>query len=96
MSKVAFKTIVKKTVDKVSGAMKGHRVPKSQVKINQYIDSSQRKLTKIVMVLVFLAPPSTSSSLSFQYFFFFFTCYKGNNSVRRPVDSSLAYTWLGV
>ncbi|KAI9117291.1 hypothetical protein K1719_011457 [Acacia pycnantha] len=49
MSKVAFKTIVKKTVDKVSGAMKGHRVPKSQEKINQYIDSSQRKLTKLVM-----------------------------------------------
>ncbi|XP_054821235.1 uncharacterized protein LOC129320085 [Prosopis cineraria] len=49
MSKVAFKTIVKKTVDKVSGAMKGHRVPKSQAKINQYIDSSQRKLTKLVM-----------------------------------------------
>ncbi|ESW10363.1 hypothetical protein PHAVU_009G202700 [Phaseolus vulgaris] len=49
MSKVAFKTIVKKTVDKVSGAMKGHRVPKSQVKISQYIDSSQQKLTKLVM-----------------------------------------------
>ncbi|KAL3024825.1 hypothetical protein AAZX31_04G147000 [Glycine max] len=49
MSKVAFKTIVKKTVDKVSGAMKGHRVPKSQTKISQYIDSSQRKLTKLVM-----------------------------------------------
>ncbi|KAK7411325.1 hypothetical protein VNO78_02758 [Psophocarpus tetragonolobus] len=49
MSKVAFKTIVKKTVDKVSGAMKGHRVPKSQEKISQYIDSSQRKLTKLVM-----------------------------------------------
>lgn len=51
MSKVAFKTIVKKTVDKVSGAMKGHRMPKSQAKISQYIDSSQRKLTKLVMVI---------------------------------------------
>lgn len=51
MSKVAFKTIVKKTVDKVSGAMKGHRIPKSQAKISQYIDSSQRKLTKLVMVI---------------------------------------------
>ncbi|CAL0313236.1 unnamed protein product [Lupinus luteus] len=49
MSKVAFKTIVKKTVDKVSGAMKGHHVPNSQVKISQYIDSSQQKLTKLVM-----------------------------------------------
>lgn len=50
MSKEAFKTIVKKTVDKVAGAMKSHRIPKSQVKIDQYIDSSQRKLTKLVMV----------------------------------------------
>ncbi|KAJ9568070.1 hypothetical protein OSB04_004036 [Centaurea solstitialis] len=49
MSKEAFKTIVKKTVDKVSGAMKKHQLPKSQAKINQYIDSSQRKLTKLVM-----------------------------------------------
>ncbi|KAL8111136.1 uncharacterized protein LOC141671457 [Apium graveolens] len=49
MSKEAFKTIVKKTVDKVSGAMKSHQVPKSQTKIDHYIDSSQRKLTKLVM-----------------------------------------------
>lgn len=49
MSKEAFKTIVKKTVDKVSGAMKGHQMPKSQAKINHYIDSQQRKLTKLVM-----------------------------------------------
>ncbi|XVF49938.1 hypothetical protein PTKIN_Ptkin04bG0056600 [Pterospermum kingtungense] len=49
MSKEAFKTIVKKTVDKVSGAMKSHRMPKSRAKIDQYIESSQRKLTKLVM-----------------------------------------------
>ncbi|KAL3529662.1 hypothetical protein ACH5RR_008984 [Cinchona calisaya] len=49
MSKEAFKTIVKKTVDRVSGAMKSHQIPKSQSKINHYIDSSQRKLTKLVM-----------------------------------------------
>lgn len=49
MSKEAFKTIVKKTVDKVSGAMKSHQIPKSQAKIDQYIVSSQRKLTKLVM-----------------------------------------------
>lgn len=49
MSKEAFKTIVKKTVDKVSGAMKTHQIPKSQAKIDRYIDSSQRKLTKLVM-----------------------------------------------
>ncbi|KAH6799126.1 hypothetical protein C2S51_035610 [Perilla frutescens var. frutescens] len=49
MSKEAFKTIVKKTVDKVSGAMKSHQIPKSQAKINHYIDSSRGKLTKLVM-----------------------------------------------
>ncbi|KAM7266827.1 hypothetical protein ACFE04_008993 [Oxalis oulophora] len=49
MSKEAFKTIVKKTVDKVSGAMKGRHAPKSKAKIEQYIDSQQRKLTKLVM-----------------------------------------------
>ncbi|XWS47917.1 hypothetical protein CRYUN_Cryun13aG0027300 [Craigia yunnanensis] len=49
MSKEAFKTIVKKTVDKVSGAMKSHRIPKSRAKIDQYIESSRQKLTKLVM-----------------------------------------------
>ncbi|KAJ6827811.1 uncharacterized protein M6B38_365130 [Iris pallida] len=48
MSKEAFKTIVKKTVNKVSGAMSSHQIPKSQAKINQYVESSQRKLTKLV------------------------------------------------
>jgi len=50
MSKEAYKTILKKTVDKVTGAMKSHHMPKSQAEINHYIDSSQRKLTKLVMV----------------------------------------------
>ncbi|KAK9108629.1 hypothetical protein Syun_024640 [Stephania yunnanensis] len=49
MSKEAFKTIVKKTVEKVSASMKNHHIPKSQAKINQYVESSQRKLTKLVM-----------------------------------------------
>ena len=50
MSKEAFKTIVKKTVDKVAEAMKSHQIPKSKAKIDHYIDSSQWKLTKLVMV----------------------------------------------
>lgn len=50
MSKEAFKTIVKKTVDKVSGSVPSHQIPKTQAKINQYVESSQRKLTKLVMV----------------------------------------------
>ena len=56
MSKEAFKTIVKKTVDKVSGAMKSHQIPKSRAKIDQYIDSSQRKLTKLVTVTSLSSP----------------------------------------
>ncbi|XP_008785609.2 uncharacterized protein LOC103704197 isoform X1 [Phoenix dactylifera] len=52
MSKEAFKTIVKKTVDKVSGAIPSHQIPKTQAKINQYVESSQRKLTKLVMAYV--------------------------------------------
>ncbi|GAB2251740.1 hypothetical protein Droror1_Dr00004587 [Drosera rotundifolia] len=48
MSKEAFKTIVRKTVDKVATSMKNKRVPKSKEKIIQYIDSSHRKLTQLV------------------------------------------------
>ncbi|KAK8559373.1 hypothetical protein V6N13_026798 [Hibiscus sabdariffa] len=48
MSNEVFKTIVKKTVDKVSGAMKSHHMPKSRAKIDRYIESSQKKLTKLV------------------------------------------------
>lgn len=50
MSKEAFKTIVKRAVDKVSNSMEGRRVPKSKAKIDKYIDSSRDKLTKLVMV----------------------------------------------
>lgn len=48
ISKEAFKTIVKKTVDKVAEAMPSSRIPKSQAKINQYVETSQQKLTKLV------------------------------------------------
>ncbi|KAL9249179.1 Zinc finger CCCH domain-containing protein [Drosera capensis] len=48
MSKEAFKTIVKKTVEKVATSMKNKRVPKSKEKIIQYIDSSHWKLTQLV------------------------------------------------
>lgn len=50
MSKEAFKTIVKRAVDKVSNSMEGRRIPKSRAKIDRYIDTSQQKLTKLVMV----------------------------------------------
>lgn len=48
MSKEAFKTIVKKAVDKVAGAMQNHQIPKSRVKIDQYVASSEGKLSKLV------------------------------------------------
>ncbi|WCJ35828.1 Haloacid dehalogenase-like hydrolase (HAD) superfamily protein [Euphorbia peplus] len=52
MSRKAYKNIVKKTVDKVSGSLRSHQVLNSEEKINQYIESSQRKLTKLVMEYV--------------------------------------------
>lgn len=48
MSKEAFKTIVKKAVDKVAGAMQSHQIPKTRGRIDQYVASSERKLTKLV------------------------------------------------
>ena len=51
MSKEAYKTIVKKTVEKVSGSVSGHHLPRSQAKIDHYVESSRRKLTKLVMVI---------------------------------------------
>ncbi|XP_059067983.1 uncharacterized protein LOC131036718 isoform X2 [Cryptomeria japonica] len=48
MSKEAFKTIVKKAVDKVAGAMQTHQIPKTRVKIDQYVASSEGKLSKLV------------------------------------------------
>ncbi|CAN8264868.1 unnamed protein product [Cochlearia groenlandica] len=49
MSKEAFKTIVKRVVEKVSNSMEGRHIPKSRAKIDRYIDSSRHKLTKLVM-----------------------------------------------
>ncbi|CAN4100368.1 unnamed protein product [Withania somnifera] len=65
MSKEVFKTIVKKTVDKVSGAMKSHQIPKSKTKIDHYIDSSQRKLTKLVMFQEVLKRDGMSGELGY-------------------------------
>jgi len=48
MSKEAFKTIVKKVVDKVAGSLQSHQIPKSQEKIDQFLESSRQKLTKLV------------------------------------------------
>jgi hypothetical protein len=53
MSKVAFKTIVKKTVDKVSSSVPSSHIPKTPAKIKQYVQSSEKKVTKLVMVCLY-------------------------------------------
>ncbi|CAL4913267.1 unnamed protein product [Urochloa decumbens] len=49
MSREAFKTIVRKTVDKVSNSVPSSHIPKTPAKIKHYVQSSQRKVTKLVM-----------------------------------------------
>jgi len=55
MSKEAFKTIVRKTVDKVSNSVPSSHIPKTPAKIKHYVQSSQRKVTKLVMVCLLSA-----------------------------------------
>uniref|UniRef100_A0A0D9VR81 SFR19-like C-terminal domain-containing protein n=1 Tax=Leersia perrieri TaxID=77586 RepID=A0A0D9VR81_9ORYZ len=50
ISREAFKTIVRKTVDKVSNSVPNNHIPKTPAKIKQYVQSSQKKVTKLVMV----------------------------------------------
>ncbi|XP_078156663.1 uncharacterized protein LOC144552570 isoform X2 [Carex rostrata] len=52
ISKDAFKTIVKKTVDKVAASVPSRHIPKTPSKINQYVETSQQKVTKLVMSYV--------------------------------------------
>ncbi|WCJ29068.1 Zinc finger CCCH domain-containing protein 38 [Euphorbia peplus] len=52
MTKDAYKNIVKKVVEKVSGTMKEANVPQTQEKIQQYISLSKPKLTKLVQAYV--------------------------------------------
>ncbi|KAJ6682762.1 PROTEIN FRIGIDA-ESSENTIAL 1 [Salix koriyanagi] len=48
MSKDAYKNIVKKVVDKVTGTMHSASIPTTQEKIEQYLSVSKPKLTKLV------------------------------------------------
>jgi len=50
MSKDAYKNIVKKVVDKVTGTMQSASIPTTQEKIEQYLLVSKPKLTKLVQV----------------------------------------------
>ncbi|XP_065877344.1 zinc finger CCCH domain-containing protein 38 isoform X2 [Euphorbia lathyris] len=52
MSKDAYKNIVKKVVDKVTGTMKEANVPQTQEKIQQYLSFSKPKLTKLIQAYV--------------------------------------------
>lgn len=50
MSKEAHKTVVKKVVDKVTGALHGPHIPQTQEKIDHYLSFSKPKLTKLLHV----------------------------------------------
>lgn len=52
ISKDAYKTIVKKVVDKVTSAMQGANIPQTEEKIDHYLSSSKPKLTKLVQAYV--------------------------------------------
>ncbi|KAL3371261.1 hypothetical protein AABB24_008010 [Solanum stoloniferum] len=52
MSREVHKTVVKKVVDKVTGAIQGEQVPKTQEKIEQYLSYSKPKITKLVQAYV--------------------------------------------
>lgn len=50
MSREVHKTVVKKVVDKVTSAIPGEQLPKTQEKIEQYLSYSKPKITKLVQV----------------------------------------------
>ncbi|XP_072954069.1 zinc finger CCCH domain-containing protein 55-like [Typha angustifolia] len=52
LSKEAHKTIVKKVVEKVTGAMQGPNIPQTQEKIDAYLSYSKAKLNKLVQAYV--------------------------------------------
>lgn len=52
IGKDAYKTIVKKVVDKVTGTLQGANIPQTQEKIDHYLSSSKPKLTKLVQAYV--------------------------------------------
>ncbi|KAL1209193.1 Zinc finger CCCH domain-containing protein 38 [Cardamine amara subsp. amara] len=52
MNKDAYKNIVKKVVDKVTGAIQTGNIPQTQEKIDHYLSASKPKLTKLVQAYV--------------------------------------------
>ncbi len=53
MSKEAFKTIAKRAVDKVLGALQPHQIPKTAEKVDTYMSCSRPKILKLVQVSAF-------------------------------------------
>ncbi|OMO98298.1 Zinc finger, CCCH-type [Corchorus olitorius] len=51
IGKEAYKNIVKKVVDKVTASMQGATIPQTPEKIDQYLQFSKPKLTKLVQVI---------------------------------------------
>ncbi|KAJ4917535.1 Zinc finger CCCH domain-containing protein 38 [Raphanus sativus] len=52
MNKDAYKNIVKKAVDKVTGAIQAGNIPQTQEKIDHYLSASKPKLTKLVQAYI--------------------------------------------
>ncbi|KAJ0232511.1 hypothetical protein HA466_0290070 [Hirschfeldia incana] len=52
MNKDAYKSIVKKAVEKVTGAIQTGSIPQTQEKIDQYLSASKPKLTKLVQAYI--------------------------------------------
>ncbi|KAJ4896562.1 Zinc finger CCCH domain-containing protein 38 [Raphanus sativus] len=52
MNKDAYKNIVKKVVDKVTGAIQTGSIPQTQEKIDHYLSASKPKLTKLVQAYI--------------------------------------------
>lgn len=61
MNKDAYKNIVKKVVDKVTGAIQTGNIPQTQEKIDHYLSASKPKLTKLVQVCLFVHTTLISS-----------------------------------
>ncbi|KAL0696955.1 hypothetical protein Bca4012_064135 [Brassica carinata] len=52
INKDAYKNIVKKAVDKVTGAIQTGNIPQTQEKIDHYLSASKPKLTKLVQAYI--------------------------------------------
>lgn len=54
LKKDVHNTVVKKTLDKVLGALQSHQVPTTVESVKQYLSSSRPKIEKLVEVGIFI------------------------------------------